>query len=84
MKLTKAQYALLEKVFAAEIGGKEYQARRPSKVLSSLEDEGLVCVENRFLGGHDVGIPVLIPHLVTLTHHGRLLYCQWASEQEGE
>lgn len=84
MTLTKAHYALLEKVFAAEIQGYEYQARRPSKTLSNLEDEGLVHVENRFLGGHDGGIPVLLSRLVTLTHPGRILYCQWASEQEGE
>ena len=76
--MKKAEYAMLEKVFAAEIDGALshsgihlYQASKSNKIILKLRDEGYVREATITLGGR---FPVEITGW-ELTDIGRLSYC---------
>lgn len=76
VRLTKADYALLEKCFSAEING-EPPMQTKSKRIFRLAKDGLVFKETVTLKGWP---PVEITGWY-LTHAGRYAYCQWAAKQ---
>ena len=78
--LTKADYLLLEKVFAGEIDsalGDMPPMQTRSKRIFDLEKHGLVQRDSMTLKGR---FPVRIDGWC-MTHYGRYLYCQWAGGQ---
>lgn len=76
--LTKRFAAALGKVFSAEIGGGLQLHQSKAKVFREMADDGLVVEETVTLGGR---FPVAVTGW-SLTHRGRLLYCELAARQE--
>lgn len=79
MTLPRKQAAALERIFAREISGSPLpilQSR--AKIYEKLAGDGMVIrTEIRVKGEAKVSGWLL-------THRGRIAYCEWASEQEGE
>ncbi len=73
--MTPAKLAILEKVFAAEIGGDIYAPRVPGKTLTKLVESG-----------HLEPATQVVSHVhikgYTLTHMGRIAWCGHCSEDD--
>lgn len=85
--LTKPVLRVLEKCFEAEIRGMPAQFGRGRDRVNDIPvgssvtraiNEGLIDQVDQKIGGWP---PVLIRGF-TLTHKGRMAYCEWASEQD--
>lgn len=75
---TKAELTALEKVFAAEIGGRlPFQSK--AKIFSRLRDEGYLEPMERNYG---TGWSAVIVTGYQLTHLGRLTYCATCADDE--
>ncbi len=75
--MTKKDFKLLERVFEREIGGCILQSK--SKEYNRLENEGMVFATEINLT--DQRFPVII-HGWTLTHKGRIAYCNECSKEK--
>ena len=71
--MTKSMVAALERVFANEIFGHDYQMR-PSKLRDRLVAEGLIQMLQDRQEKVSGSMTVLVSDMVCLTHRGRMAY----------
>lgn len=87
MKLAKKDYALMGKVFGAEIQGRVHVAKGAQ--VERLEELGLVEKVIDRIDGDPNGKTVIDRMPLTymgwaLTQQGRIAYCEWAAKQPEE